>query len=191
MSPSDLPQLTILAVNDDRCVVRFDPSPWVGDNWIVGLHLGGSQFLWGRFHDVDLAHRTCAFSPDQPAELARLRPGAAYAFMDGYWGPRAELVLDAGRSWQRAVFKPSDMVLFTQPDATSMGTRSSPQAPTGGEVVPGGWDHEHCEICSRKIGCGGEATGFFSPPDAWVCEECYNSFVVPRSLAFAWTADQG
>lgn len=191
MSPADLPRFAILAVLEDRCTGRFDPSPWVGDNWIAGLYLSGNRFQWGRFHEVDAAKRTCSFSPDQPAELSALRPGEAYAFIDGYWGERAELVLDGGRFWQRAVFEPSDMVRFTGPGGTSTGTRSSPEAPAGGELVPGGWDHEHCEICSRKIGYGGEPSGLYSAPDAWVCEECYNSFVVARSLAFARSVAQG
>jgi hypothetical protein len=191
MSPADLPRFQILAILTDRCPGRFDPSSWVGENWITGLYLGGGRFLWGRFRDVDAAARTCSFSPEHLAELSMLRPTESYPFMDGYWGERAELVLDESRSWQRAVFEASDMVLFPGPGGTSMGARSSPDEPAGGKVTPGGWDHEHCEICNTKIGCGGEPEGFFSPPDAWVCQECYNSFVVPRSLAFAHEAEQG
>lgn len=65
-----------------------------------------------------------------------------------------------------------------------MATRASPEAPRGEEVVAGGWDHEHCEICQKKIGCGGDSFGYLNPPDAWVCEKCYTSFVASRSLAF-------
>ena len=65
-----------------------------------------------------------------------------------------------------------------------MGTPSSPHAPAGGEVVPGGWDYEHCEIYSEKIGVGGEPEGYFSPPSSWICVSCYENFVVTRSLAF-------
>ncbi len=185
MSPFDLPRFAIVSILQDRCTGQFDPSPWVGNDWIAGLYLGGNRFIWGRFCDVDAEMRTCSFSPDHPAELSALQPGKIYPFIDGYWGERAELVLDEGRSWQRTIFQPSDMILFPGPDGTSMGTQLAPDAPAGGRVVPGGWEHEHWEICWRKIGCGGESSGFLSPPDAWVCEECYNSFVVPRSLAFA------
>jgi hypothetical protein len=65
VSPADLPRFTVLGVLTDRCTGRFDPSPWVGENWITGLHLGGSRFLWGRFHDVDAAARTCSFCPNR------------------------------------------------------------------------------------------------------------------------------
>jgi hypothetical protein len=104
--------------------------------------------------------------------------------MDGYWGERAELVLDENRNWNRLAFEPSDMVVFPAAGGSSMGTRLSPEAPSGGKLVAGGWDHEHCDICPKKIGCGGESMGYFSVPDSWVCEECYNKFVAPRSLAF-------
>src|SRR5437763_7445974 len=75
------------------------------------------------------------------------------------------------------------MIRYPGPGDTLMGTRSSPEAPPGSQLVAGGWDHEHCEICKKKIGHGGEPEGYFGQPDAWVCGECYNSSVVPRCLA--------
>jgi hypothetical protein len=162
----------------------FDASSWVGEGWIAGLYLGGGRFLWGRFRDIDTAARTCSFYPDQAAEISALREGESYPFMDGYWGERAELVLDEKRHWQRTRFEPADMVRFPAAGGGWMATRMSPEAPRGGEVVLGGWDHEHCDICQKKIGRGGEAEGFFSLPDSWVCEECYFGFVALRSLAF-------
>jgi hypothetical protein len=185
VGPADLPHFVVAAVHEDRCTGRFAPSPWIGEGWIAGLYLGGGRFLWGRFRGVDEAKRTASFYPNQVAELSALRLEDSYPFMDGYWGERAELVLNESRRWQPARFEPSDMVRFPAAGGGWMATRSSPAAPPGGEVVPGGWDHEHCEICQKKIGCGGEPDGFFSPPDSWVCEECYRSFIVPRSLAFA------
>ena len=184
MSPSDLPRFAALKVLTDRCTGQFCLSPWVGENWITGFLLEGSRFLWGRFRDVNLAARTCSFTPDSLAELVMLRPHQSYPFIDGYWGERAELVLDESRSWKRAVFEASDMLLLPGTGGTSMGTRSSPGEASGGRVVSGGWDHEHCEICNRKIGNGGEQEGFVSKPDAWVCLQCYKAFVVPRSLDF-------
>jgi hypothetical protein len=184
VGPADLPHLAIAAIRADCCAGHFDPSPWVGEGWIGGLYVGGGRFLWGRFRQVDPAAPTCAFYPDQAADLAAVQPGRSYPYVDGYWGERAELVLDEGRRWQRARFEPSDAVRFPSPAGGWLATRSSPEAPGGGEVVPGGWDHEHCDICQKKIGRGGEPEGFSSPPDAWVCEECYTNFVAPRSLGF-------
>jgi hypothetical protein len=176
--------MTIAQVKSDRCTGHYDPSSWVGEGWIGGLYLGAGRFIWGRFRHVDATARTCSFHPDQVGELSALRPGAQYPFIDGYWGESAELVLSERRQWQRTHLEPSDMARFPAPGGGWMATRYSQEIPTGGEVVSGGWDHEHCDICQQKIGCGGAPDGYFSPPDAWVCEECYTSFVAPRSLAF-------
>ena len=161
------------------------PRGGSADGWIAGIYLGGGRFLWGRFREVDAGARTCVFCQDDTAGPEALGVGESYPFMGGYWGERAELVLDEGRSWHRAEFRPGDMVRYPAEGGGQWATRSSAQAPAGGEVVPGGWDHEHCEICRQTIGAGGEPVGFVSPPDSWVCEACYRDFVVPRSLAFA------
>ena len=184
MGPADLPRFLVVDLQPDCCSGVFDSSPWVGENWIAGLYLGGSRFLWGRFCEVDNTARTCSFHPDQPADLSMIGSGMSYAFMDGFWGERAELVLDQSRDWKRLAFEPRHMVIFPEAGGSSMGTQLSPEASPGGEVVAGGWDHEHCDICEKKIGTGGESIGYFSSPDSWVCVECYNNFVAPRSLAF-------
>jgi hypothetical protein len=56
------------------------------------------------------------------------------------------------------------MALFSAPDGISLGTRFMTQSPSGGKIVREGWDHEHCDICNKKIGLGDEPQGFFSAP---------------------------
>jgi hypothetical protein len=53
-----------------------------------------------------------------------------------------------------------------------------------------GWDHDHCEFCSRKffVGAGGHAEDLakgFATEDAyhWVCEPCFEDF----REELAWT----
>lgn len=56
--------------------------------------------------------------------------------------------------------------------------------PKGGEIVPRGWDHEHCQICwwsiheseNPEIGIG------FTNGDQWVCAECYKQFIEGNAL---------
>jgi hypothetical protein len=184
MTVSDLPHLTVTGINRKCCTIHYDASLWVDENWPGCLYLGTGRFIWGRFRDVKATERICSFYPDKAKEMTVLKPGARYRFLDGYWGQRAELVLKEGRCWERVLFEPSDMVCFPMKEGGLMGTRLSKDAPAGGEVVPGGWDHEHCDICWQTIGPGGEPYGFLSKPDKWVCEECYTNFVIPRSLAF-------
>jgi hypothetical protein len=189
VGPDDLPHFAVAAVHSSYCTGRFDSSPWVGENWIAALYLGSGRFLWGRLRDIDMATRTCSFYPMRGEELSMLHPGGSYALISGAWAEQSELVLDEARHWQRTRFAPSDMVRYRPKDGGWMATPLSPEAPPGGDVIPGGWDHEHCEICWKRIGLGGEPDGFFSPPDSWVCEECYTTFIVPQSLAFVtWSA---
>ena len=43
-------------------------------------------------------------------------------------------------------------------------------------------DHDHCAICWEAIAQGGE--GYVSDGTAWVCNQCYESFVRTKSLDF-------
>jgi hypothetical protein len=162
MSPSELPQLTVTAVHAAECSARFEPSPWIGEGRIGCLYLRSGRFAWGRFCNVHLSQSACVFVPDDQTLLGQLMVGESYAYLEGYWGERAELVLDTARIWRASEFQP------TADD---------------GELVPGGWDHEHCSICHQKIGWGGQPNGFVSEDD-WVCDECHSRFIIPRSLAF-------
>jgi hypothetical protein len=48
--------------------------------------------------------------------------------------------------------------------------------------VPGGWGHEHCELCRSHIEA--DEFGHRDQNGRWVCEKCYERYVVPRDLAF-------
>jgi hypothetical protein len=63
---------------------------------------------------------------------------------------------------------------------------------TDGEIVPGGWDHEHCELCWGKIGSGGDPEGYSNGNGHWVCSRCYKRYVDPGDLRFvsAWPDDE-
>jgi hypothetical protein len=48
--------------------------------------------------------------------------------------------------------------------------------------VPGGWGHEHCDLCKTHI----EARdfGYCDPGGRWMCEKCYERYVMQHDLAF-------
>jgi hypothetical protein len=140
MGPEVLPTFLAETIIEDRLIGRFDPSPWAQENAIAGLYLGCDRFLWGRFSGVDQTAATCEFRPDDPAELPTLQPGAAYPYVDSYYGERAELVLDSARIWQQGVFRPTDSVRF-QGTFGVMETRADGDNAEGAVRVPGGWDH--------------------------------------------------
>jgi hypothetical protein len=49
-------------------------------------------------------------------------------------------------------------------------------------LVPSGWGHEHCDFCRAHINAG--EFGHCDPGDRWLCESCYERYVLPRDLAF-------
>jgi hypothetical protein len=181
---SDLPTFSIVDVHEQHCTGRFTPSPWVGERWGAALYLVGDRFLWGRFRDVDTAAGTCSFFPDEPADLQVLQQSSSYPYIDGYWGERAELVLDETRSWEKRRFNRTDAVGYPGPEGSWLVTRSLPESPSGGDIISGAWAHEHCAICWETISQHGQPEGYFNAPNTWICPKCYTTYVLPRSLAF-------
>jgi len=48
--------------------------------------------------------------------------------------------------------------------------------------VPGGWGHEHCDLCKTHIEA--QEFGYCDPEGHWMCEKCYERYVLQRDLAF-------
>lgn len=152
---------------------------WLGHNWI-GYLFSDTTFVRGRW--LNCGDLWC-FVPDRGEDVERIEGQRVWAILDGYWGERAELVVDPKRQWRRARFKPRDAVEFSGPTGTW--TRQASEAErSGGNVVKGGWDHEHCAICSTKIGNDGDTEGYVDGSDTWVCERCFGDYVAHKSLDF-------
>jgi len=49
-------------------------------------------------------------------------------------------------------------------------------------IVPGGWDHEHCELCNGHINPGD--TACVDRSEHWVCNTCRTRYVLPHDLSF-------
>jgi hypothetical protein len=59
--------------------------------------------------------------------------------------------------------------------------QTSPLNPES-RLIPSGWGHEHCDFCRSHINTG--EFGFCDPGDRWLCESCYERYVVPGDLSF-------
>jgi hypothetical protein len=53
---------------------------------------------------------------------------------------------------------------------------------SGVRIIPGGWGHGHCELCNEHIDAG--TIGYCDRDNRWMCENCYERYVVPHDLAF-------
>jgi len=158
---------------------KHGSQTWIGDHWL-GYLLRNGEVIPGRWRAEG---KQWAFVLKNRQVLDSIRGEVQWDVLDGYWGERAEIVFDTSRDWRKMQFQSSDAVEF-QREKARLWTRADAAKSEGGKLIEGGWDHEHCAIYSEKIGVGGQPEGYFSDPDTWVCVECFNKFVLPRSLSF-------
>jgi len=181
-----LPKFSIVAIADRDCSGQFEPSKLIGEDWIGCLLLASERLVCGRFLSVNVAARTALFRAASRDGVASLEAGKTFPYLDGYWGERAELVLDRTRDWRKARFTAQDAVEYIR-DGQRMITRVGPGVPAGGRVVAEMWDHEHCAMCCSEIGQQRIADAWINAQAEWLCTTCYETYVVPRSLEFVNT----
>jgi hypothetical protein len=157
----------------------YGQETWIDDRWI-GYLVADTHLIRGRWNRRD---DLWGFVPDKPGALQAPVASSEWMVLDGYWGGRAEIVFDRGRQWQRARFEVADAVRFKQGSSVYM-KKADDSHPEGSELVEGGWDHEHCEICLATLGPDGQPEGYVSEGATWVCEHCYAAYVQRRSLEF-------
>ena len=182
----DFPEFVIEAIVDAECIGRVELTAWVGEGRKLALRVG-DRFVWAHFVLVDKSTGAVRVRVEQDGDVAALTVGASYPFFDDYWGWQAELVLDRARAWHRETFRPVDAVQYISYRADGRRTECWTKATAereGGTLIPGGWDHEHCELCYEKIGHGGVAEGWTDGQGNWLCESCHDTRVVPRSIEF-------
>lgn len=131
---------------------------------------GGSEGFAAEFQSVD-------------GPIRELEPGVSCAWIDFSWNARdVTKILDHSHRWDQVTFEPTDAV------ASFKGTWHVLRKRDAGEdaenIVKAGWDHEHCELCGRRIGVGGETAGFVDDDEYWLCERCYVKYAKPHDLAF-------
>lgn len=54
------------------------------------------------------------------------------------------------------------------------------------DLIPDGWDHDHCDICTKTISDKENyrdwVTDGYNLNNDWICEECYNLFMVTDDI---------
>jgi len=88
-----------------------------------------------------------------------------------------EITYFRGIQWRREPWVRRD-ALVQRSGGTSLyvGQRYDP---ADFELVRGGWDHDHCEICWWSLTEGGDeedSTGY-TDGQRWICSECYHQFI--------------
>jgi hypothetical protein len=108
---SELPHFRVLKVEQDplRLIgdlssTRYGSQIWIQSGWLGDLRIG-SRFLTGRWSE---AGACWAFSPDDQNALESIAEVRDFEVFDGYWGERAELVLDESLNWREAIWSVPD-----------------------------------------------------------------------------------
>lgn len=176
-----LPIMTVQSVDGQRITCLYQPSPQIGENWVGYLFTLDGNFIYGRFKDLDKENNLCTFILKNEKESIQITVGQKLFYLDGYYGDRAELVLNKNIIWNEQLFEATDAVEVKK-GIIRKRTQNDNEKDYG--TITSGWDHEHCEICMAKIGNYGEAIGYRNQRDEWVCRECYLKHIEKQDLSF-------
>ncbi|WP_422929090.1 hypothetical protein [Singulisphaera sp. PoT] len=77
----------------------------------------------------------------------------------------------------RKIFHPYDSLLYwagsDEEWESSTPYRGQPYDPNCGEIIEGGWDHEHCDVCWARIEEGDSYWSDEITSNIELCEACY------------------
>ena len=176
-----LPQFEIVQIEKKNSVTKYSgvvknfvSFTKAESGWIVVICTNQNNFIKGRFSEVNLQDFQVTIEVSDIDSQVYLEVGKVYPLLDGYWGELTELVFDNSIIWERRKFEPRDSTVH-YPDGRV-------------EIAQGGWDHEHCKICSQNISTfeTDENYGYVNQSDNWLCETCYQNYVSKKSLDFIY-----
>jgi hypothetical protein len=183
-------------------MINGDSPDWF---WLLN---GERGCLFAVLKSFDKETRTAIFESGEKEG----QPGVGWelAYLDSHWQAyHVWMVLDRGWGWERKQFLAADVVaedyeaenvsiidgrevrVWTKVVPTGPGGGQSRHYPaedqtlpvrTGTRLVPAMWDHQHCELCNEHIDAG--MWGYCDPRENWMCEKCYERYVVRRDLAY-------
>ena len=172
MNMDDLPIFVVTEIQQDapQLTGKVYRWHWVGEGHYAYLYLGDDKFVIGKFCNVEESNKITSFTFEEPDLVPDIKPGDSIQYFDGYWGQRAKIVFDHTLDWQKTLFEPHDTIAI-YPDGTK-------------EDMPGGWDHDHCEICWATISKNKNQNFMNSDQDDCVCLACFGDYIEPKNIDF-------
>lgn len=193
MELADLPQFTVLEIRaahpdgDTDIVGRLSHLRGVQSDggW---LYRPGGPSIIGRLATVPRdAGVPLVFTTPDAGLASELAPGMTYPWLDDYWQAyHLDMVLAGPAHFAHRVFVTEPAHYFRLAGVTGWQPLGGP-LPEGAEdlgVRPGGWDHEHCELCRTTIGAAGVADGYVDRDDRWLCPDCFARYAARRNVSF-------
>jgi hypothetical protein len=185
----------------DRIVDNIDPH-WF---WLL---FGENDCLCTTLQSIDKGGRAAVLSCDVRDEPKVV--GETLAYLSSYWQAyHVWMVLDPAWGWERKIFQGADAVaedydageasvvegrevrVWTKLELVGGREGASRHYPASDQSlppnserrpVPGGWGHEHCDLCRTHIDAKG--FGYCDPAGRWMCEKYHERYVLRRDLAF-------
>ena len=160
----------------------FDVEIDMRKGWYCYFISCDGKVIEGKCDAYDPVTKNSTFKPEDGQDVSYLKTGETYSYLDSYWGERAALVLDESLEWSRVEFVPQDAVEWRNEHGLRHWAKVG--GSSTGELLKGGWDHEHCEICWETISQHDQKHGYVNQHDQWVCEQCYSKKVGPKRISF-------
>jgi hypothetical protein len=189
---SDLPCLTInnTKVNDENLKEHYISGYF---NKLNTVHCGMSYLLSkDHYYYCELISLdknklyTVLKSTDE--NIASLQKGDILPWLDAYWNPNLIFeILDKGTIWIKEIFiiKDAQGFLANGINGYCEVGENIPKDSQPTQIIQEGWDHEHCEICNKKIGKEGEKFGYHTKDEEiWLCPKCFKDYASKQNLAF-------
>jgi hypothetical protein len=117
-----------------------------------------------------------------------LRPGERFPYFHRRWDPRhVSLALNSELAWNK--------IQVMSDDTGDSSSGASGWQPAGEKLIVGaqflesrkdGPDHENCSYCFESLGPNEiETHGYKNDVhDDWVCQSCFDKYIVPHDLSF-------
>jgi hypothetical protein len=140
--------------------------------WITDVYVDQSTFINARILEFNADTYKGAIMVHDIQAKHHLRVGSTYPLLNGYWGEMARIMMDSTRKWQKVAFQPEVEI--------------PPDHDDNIEEFNEKWENEHCDVCWRriKIDDGAAQYGYKDQNENWLCQSCYERYVVSKSLAF-------
>lgn len=181
-----------------------------GPGWLL---LPKRQCLYGGFASLDLTAKTAIFNAltDEDPQITGQTLPYLYGYLQAY---HVWMVVEPLWEWTEVTFTPADATAKRVPACgESIGSepvkgwievkrvgdtwgrsKVMPESPENSAtraeansswIIPSGWDHEHCELCSAHIESGD--VGHIDSSEHWVCKSCYSKYVSRHDLSFLFS----
>ena len=173
-------------VNDDEVKLSgtFKDSKGVSErrSWLVR----GQEYYIGDLIEFNTDNKTAIFV-NWDEKSKNVKEGDTFFWIDGYWNLNLIYrILNKEKLWVKERFKPQNAQSFIQ-NGVKGWCKVGQKIPEGakiGDIILGGWDHEHCSICNAKIGSGGERDCYRDEDMFWLCVSCFDKYASRNDLSF-------